>query len=78
MKNDTLYLFGLLAPFALIAAIPLALVLWLLSLAELDYQASRVIIGQKEEQLAVAAEAIMDKGRLSRPIKGKLKKRRKK
>ena len=72
-----LTLIKLLAPFAILAAIPLAILLWLLSLAELDVKADRVIIEQKNEQLAVAAEAIMDKGKLSKPIVGKMKRRKK-
>ena len=76
MRN-LLYLVRLLSPFAILAAIPLAILLWLLSLAELDYKASRVIIGKKDEQLSIAAEVIMDKGKLSRPIVGKMKRKRK-
>lgn len=75
--NTMLTLIKLLAPFAILAAIPLAILLWLLSLAELDVKADRVIIGQKNEQLGIAAEAIMDKGKLTQPIVGKMKRRKK-
>ena len=55
----------------------LGCVMYALSLAELDVKADRVIIEQKNEQLAVAAEVIMDKGKLSKPIVGKIRRKRK-
>ena len=72
-----LTLIKLLAIPSILAGMVLGCVLYALSLAELDVKADRVIIGQKNEQLAVAAEAIMDKGKLDRPIKGKIRRKRK-
>ena len=72
-----LTLIKLLAIPSILAGMVLGCVMYALSLAELDVKADRVIIGQKNEQLAVAAEVIMDKGKLSRPIVGKMKRKRK-
>lgn len=72
-----LTLIKLLAIPSILAWMVLGCVMYALSLAELDVKASRVIIGQKDYQLAVAAEAIMDKGKLSKPIAGKMKRKRK-
>ena len=72
-----LILIKLLAIPSIIAGMVLGCVMYALSLAEFDVKASRIIINQKDEQLAVAAEAIMDKGKLTTPIVGKMKRRKK-
>ena len=72
-----LTLIKLLAIPSILAGMVLGCVLYALSLAELDVKADKVIIEQKNYELAVAAEAIMDKGKLSKPIVGKMKRRRK-
>ena len=72
-----LTLIKLLAIPSILAGMVLGCVMYALSLAELDVKADRIIIGQKNEQLAVAAEAIMDKGKLNQPIAGKMKRKRK-
>ena len=78
MDYTMLTLMKLLAIPSILAGMVLGCVMYALSLAELDVKASRIIIGQKDEQLAVAAEAIMDKGKLTQPIVGKMKRRKKK
>ena len=55
----------------------LSCVMYALSLAELDVKADKVIIEQKNHELAVAAEVIMDKGNVNKPIVGKMKRRKK-
>ena len=73
MRN-LLSAFAVFAPFALIAAIPLALVMLAQSQSELDVKAKDIIIQGKNVELAVAADVIKDKGGLSAPIVGKFKK----
>ena len=75
--NTMLTLIKLLAIPSILAGMVLGCVMYALSLAELDVKADRVIIEQKNEQLAVAAEVIMDKGKLSKPIVGKIRRKRK-
>ena len=72
-----LTLIKLLAIPSILAGMVLGCVMYALSLAELDVKADRVIIEQKNYELAVAAEVIMDKGKLSKPIVGKMKRKRK-
>jgi len=72
-----LTLIKLLAPFSILAGMILSCVMYALSLAELDVKADKVIIEQKNHELAVAAEVIMDKGKLSKPIVGKIRRKRK-
>ena len=71
-----LTLIKLLAIPSILAGMVLGCVMYALSLAELDVKADRIIIGQKDEQLALAAEAIMDKGKLSKPIVGKIRRKK--
>ena len=76
MKNDMLYLFVLLTPFALLAGLVLGLALWLLSLAELDVKDRDNDMVACEDVRVVQAAAIANMP-ICKPIKGKFRRKKK-
>ena len=72
--RDLLYLVRLLSPFAILAAIPLALALWLLSLAELDVKTRGNDMVACEDVRVVQAAAIANMP-ICKPVNRKRRKK---
>ena len=76
MLSDLLYIFRQLAIYAILAGMLMGLPLYAWTLAEFANAAKAIVIAQKNTELAAVPEMLNDKGKLSRPIKGKIRRRK--